>query len=165
MLYLTGIRASEAAGLRWCDLDARDSGGQLTVVGKGERVRAIRLPADAWRDVQAIRPPEAQPHDRIFTRGNGRPMHRTTITNLAAAAARRAGITAKVSAHWMRHAHASHAIENGAPITLVASTLGHVSITTTQRYIHARPEDSSTRYLKCDTQPNKSKKSSSRRSG
>jgi integrase/recombinase XerD len=74
-------------------------------------------------------------------------MHRVTLTNLVAAAARRAGIEAKVSAHWMRHGHASHAIERGAPITLIAATLGHASITTTQRYIHARPEDSSGRYL------------------
>jgi integrase/recombinase XerD len=110
VLYLTGIRASEAVGLRWCDLDARDDEGQLTVLGKGERVRAVRLKPDAWRQLLALRPEGAQPHERVFITESGRPMHRVTLTNLVAAAARRAGIEAKVSAHWMRHGHASHAI-------------------------------------------------------
>src|SRR4030095_11299793 len=147
VLYLTGIRASEAAGLRWCDLDIRGEEGQITVLGKGDKIRAIRLATNAWRELQSIRPAEAQPQERVFTADSGRPMHRTTITNLVAAAARRVGIPVKVSAHWMRHGHASHAIEKGAPLTLIAATLGHVSVTTTQRYIHARPEDSSGRYL------------------
>src|SRR4030095_14846248 len=147
VLYLTGIRASEAAGLRWCDLDIRGEEGQITVLGKGDKIRAIRLAKDAWRELQSIRPAEAQPHERVFTTEGGRPMHRTTITNMVADAARRVGIPVKVSAHWMRHGHASHAIEKGAPLTLVAATLGHVSVATTQRYIHARPEDSSGRYL------------------
>ncbi len=60
----------------------------------------------------------------------------------------RAGIAGKVSPHWMRHAHATHSIENGAPITLVQSTLGHKSIETTSRYTHVRPNASSGQYLK-----------------
>jgi site-specific recombinase XerD len=47
----------------------------------------------------------------------------------------------------MRHAHASHALERGAPIHLVQATLAHSSISTTGRYLHARPSDSSSRYL------------------
>jgi len=52
-----------------------------------------------------------------------------------------------VSAHWLRHAHASHALDRGAPIHLVQATLGHASVATTGRYLHARPNDSSSRYL------------------
>lgn len=63
------------------------------------------------------------------------------------AAAQRAGIPAPVSPHWLRHAHASHALDRGAPIHLVQATLGHASMTTTGHYAHARPEDSSARYL------------------
>lgn len=62
-------------------------------------------------------------------------------------AARRAGIEAPVSLHWLRHAHASHALDRGAPIHLVQSTLGHASVATTGRYLHARPGDSSAFYL------------------
>lgn len=49
--------------------------------------------------------------------------------------------------HWLRHAHASHALDRGAPIHLVQATLGHGSLATTSRYVYARPEDSSSRYL------------------
>ena len=62
-------------------------------------------------------------------------------------AAARASIDLAVSPHWMRHAHASHALDRGAPIHLVQATLGHASITTTGRYLHARPKDSSGRLL------------------
>jgi integrase/recombinase XerD len=46
-----------------------------------------------------------------------------------------------------RHAHASHALERGAKIHLVKATLGHASVVTTGRYLHARPDESSAMYL------------------
>jgi integrase/recombinase XerD len=49
--------------------------------------------------------------------------------------------------HWLRHSHATHALERGAPIHLVQATLGHASVATTGRYLHARPTDSSSRFL------------------
>src|SRR5260370_33712516 len=59
------------------------------------------------------------------------------------AAADRAGIAiGKVSPHWMRHAHATHALDNGEPISLVQQTLGHKSVATTGRYLHVRPNTS-----------------------
>jgi site-specific recombinase XerD len=61
---------------------------------------------------------------------------------------KRAGVNPAASVHWLRHAHASHAIDNGAPITLVAATLGHADLKTTSVYAHARPGESSGRYLK-----------------
>ena len=64
------------------------------------------------------------------------------------AAALRAGVNPAASAHWLRHAHASHAIDNGAPVTLVSQTLGHADLRTTSVYAYAKPNDSSSRYLK-----------------
>jgi site-specific recombinase XerD len=52
-----------------------------------------------------------------------------------------------VRPHWLRHAHATHALERGAPLHLVQATLGHASVATTSKYLHARPTDSSARYL------------------
>ena len=63
------------------------------------------------------------------------------------AAAVAAGLGERPSPHWLRHAHATHALERGAPIHLVQATLGHASVATTGRYLHARPTDSSSRYL------------------
>jgi integrase/recombinase XerD len=62
-------------------------------------------------------------------------------------AAERAGLSGEASAPWLRHAHVSHSLDRGAPIHLVQQTLGHASIATTGRYPHARPTDSSVRYL------------------
>ena len=62
-------------------------------------------------------------------------------------AAARAGLSEDVSAHWLRHAHAFHSLDRGAPVHLVQATLGHASVATTGRYLHARPTDSSARYL------------------
>ncbi len=53
----------------------------------------------------------------------------------------------RVSPHWLRHAHASHALDRGASIHLVQQTLGHASVATTSRYLHTHPGDSSGRYL------------------
>jgi len=69
------------------------------------------------------------------------------VKRIVTASAERAGVDGQVSPHWLRHAHASHALDRGAPIHLVQATLGHASVTTTGKYLHARPEDSSARYL------------------
>jgi site-specific recombinase XerD len=76
------------------------------------------------------------------------PISERRINQLIKAAAKRAGVNQAASAHWFRHAHASHAIDNGAPITLVSQTLGHADLKTTSVYAHARPNESSSRFLK-----------------
>jgi len=63
------------------------------------------------------------------------------IVRRAAGAA--AGIEAPVSPHWLRHAHASHAIDNDATLAEVKETLGHGNISTTSGYLHAKPKTSS----------------------
>ncbi|MCB0085157.1 MAG: tyrosine-type recombinase/integrase, partial [Caldilineaceae bacterium] len=57
--------------------------------------------------------------------------------------AEQVGITTDVSAHWLRHAHASHAIDNGANLVDVRDTLGHSSIATTNKYLHGKRKNSS----------------------
>ena len=57
--------------------------------------------------------------------------------------AKAAGITGAVSPHWLRHAHASHALDHGATLAEVQATLGHASVGTTSTYLHARPKSSS----------------------
>jgi integrase/recombinase XerD len=62
-------------------------------------------------------------------------------------AAAKAGINGAVSPHWLRHAHGSHAIDRGASLPEVQSTLGHGNIATTSGYLHARPNTSSGLHL------------------
>ena len=63
--------------------------------------------------------------------------------NIIRAAAKRAKIRKPVSPHFLRHSHASHALDRGVKVTVVRDTLGHSSIAVTDRYSHARPGESS----------------------
>jgi site-specific recombinase XerD len=65
-------------------------------------------------------------------------------------AALRAGIELAVSPHWFRHAHMLPIPSTAGRIHLVQATLGHASITSTGRYLHARSNDRSTDFSLCD---------------
>ncbi|MBD2554558.1 tyrosine-type recombinase/integrase [Limnothrix sp. FACHB-708] len=150
LLYAAGVRASELCGLCWRDLQPRGDGGQVTVYGKGNKTRAVLLPPTLWQELQAYRESiEPLPHrqDPIFRSRKGGHLDPSQLMRIVRSAAQRVGIEANVSPHWLRHAHASHSLDRGAPIHLVQATLGHASIATTGRYLHARPQDSSGRYL------------------
>lgn len=150
LLYASGIRVSELCGLCWRDLQPNGDGGQITVLGKGGLTRAIQVPASVWQLVSDVRTDQAGPQDPVFASRklkNGGCLRPLAVLRVVRKAAERSGIELPVSPHWFRHAHASHALDRGAPIHLVRDTLGHASITTTGRYLHARPNDSSSRFL------------------
>jgi site-specific recombinase XerD len=150
LLYASGVRVSELCGLCWRDLQPNKDGGQITVFGKGGVTRAIQIPASVWKLIDVLRNDEVQPGDPVFRSRKGKKggfLRPLAVLRIVRQAALRAGIELAVSPHWFRHAHASHALDRGAPIHLVQATLGHASITTTGRYLHARPNDSSSRFL------------------
>jgi integrase len=89
----------------------------------------------------------AKPEEPVFRSRSGKALDRGRVRVILRRAAQRAGVVEGVSPHWLRHAHASHALDHGAPIHLVQATLGHSSVATTSRYLHARPGDSSERFL------------------
>jgi integrase/recombinase XerD len=148
--YYGGLRVSEIVSLIWRQVIARDSGeAQIEVLGKGSKVRQVLIPADIAKRLLASRgnaPASAPVFGSI--RRPGQPLTERAVNYIVKAAAERAGVNPAASVHWLRHAHASHAIDNGAPITLVSSTLGHADLKTTSVYAHARPGESSGRYLK-----------------
>jgi integrase/recombinase XerD len=147
ILYGGGLRIAEACGLRWRDLQANGEAGQVTVYGKGGKTRVVLLSARTWRVLQAVNG-AAGPDAPVFaSRKGGASLDPSQVHRVVKAAAARAGLPAEVSAHWLRHAHASHSLDRGAPIHLVQATLGHASVATTGRYLHARPSDSSARFL------------------
>ena len=145
-LYSGGFRVAEACGLKWSDLQSRDTAGQITVFGKGSKTRTILVPQSVWNTLLSLRvdPPEHAPVFRSRKKGH---LDESMVWRIVRKAAKRAGIEKAVSCHWLRHAHASHALDRGAPIHLVQATLGHASISTTGKYLHARPSDSSANYL------------------
>ena len=146
LLYVAGLRVSEIAALKWRDLQERTDGGHVTLFGKGSKTRTVPLPAQIWRELVGLRN-GAGLTEPVFRSRRGGHLHSTSIERVVWKAAQHAGIEGKVSPHWLRHSHATHALESGAPIQLVQATLGHASVATTGRYPHARPTGSSSRYL------------------
>jgi integrase/recombinase XerD len=147
LLYASGVRVSEACGLCWRDVRANGGAAQITVFGKGGKTRAIQLPASVATLLAKLRGKDGEEDPVFRSRKHGAALRPLAVLRIVRQAARRAGIEAAVSPHWLRHAHASHALDRGAPIHLVQATLGHASINTTGRYLHARPKDSSGRFL------------------
>jgi len=145
--YAVALRVSELCGLRWRDLQCRDSGGQVTVFGKGEKTRTVLMPQSVWNKLIALRG-EAGENDPVFRSRKKGHLTPVQVRRIVLRAAQRAGIKKAVSCHWLRHAHASHALDHSCPIHLLAFNLGHSSIQTTGRYAHAKPLDSSSNYLK-----------------
>lgn len=146
-LYATGARVSEVCALRWRDLQATRKGrGQVTFLGKGNKTRAVIFSSTTWTAIQSLQT-AAGFNDPVFQSRQGGHLDRSQVQRILAAAAKRVGIPAHVSPHWLRHAHASHSLERGTPISVVQSTLGHASVATTGIYLHVRPHDSSALHL------------------
>jgi integrase/recombinase XerD len=155
LLYASGMRVAELCGLEWKHLQTRGpgQGGQVSVFGKGGRTRSILLPDSVWTQLLALRVEDGP----VFTSARRKALDASQVRRIVYAAARKAGMKSQVSPHWMRHAHASHALDRHAPLHLVQATLGHASIATTGRYLHARPTDSSALYLPLDGDPHNSR--------
>jgi site-specific recombinase XerD len=117
------------------------------VFGKGGKTRAVMLPVSMWRELVALRG-EATDDDPVFRSAKGGALDPSQVHRIVKQAARRAGLPPAVSAHWLRHAHCSHALDRGAPAHLVQATVGHSDLRVTSRYAHARPGDSSANYLR-----------------
>jgi integrase/recombinase XerD len=130
--------------LTWADVLPRDEGRvQLSITGKGGKVRNVLLPEVVSRSLLSLRG-DAGANDPVFKsrQGDGWLTERA-VQSMMKRAAKAAGINEKVSPHWLRHAHGSHAIERGASLPEVQATLGHGNIATTSGYLHARPDSSS----------------------
>ena len=139
LLYASGLRASEALGLRIEDVNFR--AGYVMVIGKGDRQRLVPAGARAldWvrRYLTTVRPRQVRRDcPALFLNRSGGAMSRQALWGLIRRAARRAGLRAAVSPHTLRHSFASHLLERGADLRSVQAMLGHVDISTTQIYTH-----------------------------
>ncbi len=140
LLYATGMRASELAGLKTGDLNLDI--GYLRCVGKGNRERIIPLGkiaiAAASQYLAELWPKLAKPEsgDFMLLSRTGRAMSRIEIWRLIKKYALRAGLPKNLTVHTLRHCFATHLLAGGADLRSVQEMLGHVDIATTQIYIH-----------------------------
>ncbi len=173
MLYGAALRVSELCTLQRRHVQPHGEAGQVTVYGKRSKTRSVPLRPSVWKEIMALSgsfPPDAyvfQSRQSVNARGEptrGR-LDQSQVDEVVKAAAIRANVEvyerviergpksgqkevrSRVSPHWLRHASASHAIDRGAPLTLVRDTLGQSSIAVTDVYSHARPNEGSTLYL------------------
>jgi integrase/recombinase XerD len=139
LLYATGLRVSELIKVRIDDLvlDA----GFLRTIGKGSKERIVPFGEAAkeailryLRDGRPEFDKFADPH--LFLSVRGRPMTRQAFWMKIVRHARDAGVRSHISPHVLRHAFATHLLENGADLRSVQMMLGHADISTTQIYTH-----------------------------
>ena len=147
VLYGTGARISEAVGLDVDDvsrlLDVPDGAPTpgLRLLGKGRKERVVPLGSYARAALEAYlvraRPGLARHGPgtpALFLNARGGRLSRQSAWTILQTVAQRAGITADVSPHTMRHCFATHLLDGGADVRVVQELLGHASVTTTQIY-------------------------------
>ena len=141
VIYGGGLRISELCGLVCSDLKARGKSGTITIYGKGSKTRTVTIGPNLWRELVTLRTGAAGA-DPLFRSRQGGPLDRAQVHRLVKRAARRAGLPPEFSTHWLRHAHATHSMDNGAQVHEVQKTLGHASVATTTKYLHAKKSSS-----------------------
>ncbi len=139
LMYALGLRVSELINLRWTDIRSE----AITIVGKGNKTRFIAVTPQ----ILAILPPKTPGCDYVFPNRSGGKMTRQNVNRMIKKYSEKAGIDPKTSPHYLRHCHASHSLKNGASLRLIQTTLGHSSITITEKYLHISPTESSAQFL------------------
>ena len=137
LMYASGLRVSEAVGLRLSDIEL-DS-GILTTTGKGSTTRRVPVGSSAveWLKSYLVlrRRKENIEVSNLFITPLGRPLNRQIIYTFIREYAEKCGFEG-VSPHTLRHSFATHLIQNRADIRSVQQMLGHADISTTQIYTH-----------------------------
>jgi integrase/recombinase XerD len=141
LLYASGLRASEAAGLSLGEV--HPSLGAVRVTGKGNKQRLVPMGKPARKALDAYladcRPrlvrPDGRDEGRVLLSRSGRPLERVAVWQIVQRQAKAAGLRS-VHPHTLRHSFATHLLIGGADLRVVQELLGHADISTTQIYTH-----------------------------
>ncbi|WP_062384929.1 tyrosine recombinase XerC [Demequina iriomotensis] len=143
MLYATGMRVGELAGI---DLGDADLGERLVrVTGKGDKERVVPFgvpAADALAQwLERGRPALVAPGtgSAVFLGRRGQRVDQRQIREAVHELCRLAGLE-EVAPHALRHTAATHLLTGGSDLRSVQEVLGHASLATTQRYTHVSAE-------------------------
>jgi len=144
LLYATGVRVSELINLKMTQVNLNQ--GVLRIVGKGDRERLIPLGDEAqdWLK-EFIDGPRVEillerQSEYLFPTRRGDRMTRQAFWHIIKRYAKKAGVRKKLSPHTVRHAFATHLLNNGADLRVVQLLLGHSDVSTTQIYTHVARE-------------------------
>lgn len=137
LFYASGIRVSELVALNLRDVDL--PGGLLRVLGKGKRERQVFFGRTAREALQAylhVRQPRDPSDPALFLNHRGRRLSTRGVQLLVKKHCDRAGLPPSTSPHTLRHAFATHLLDNGADLRSIQELLGHQQLSTTQQYTH-----------------------------
>ena len=137
LLYGSGLRISEALGLKRRDVPKPGEGDVLVVTGKGNKTRMVPVLQNVLQliaDYAAICPYVLPPEGSVFVGARGGPL-RARIIQLAMARLRGAlGLPDSATPHALRHSFATHLLSRGGDLRAIQELLGHSSLSTTQIY-------------------------------
>ena len=129
------MRVSEVVNLKVSDLD-RERRVIWVRGGKGHKDRQVML-AEALREVLTVYWRWKRPTEWLFPGETmGCPLSRETVFRIARESAKRAGISKLVHPHSLRHAFATHLLDEGVNLLVIQTLLGHAHLKTTARYLH-----------------------------
>ena len=139
LFYASGIRVSELATLDTQSLDL--AAGAMRVLGKGNRERQVffgKTAAQALRDYLEARELGGigQSEAALFLNRHGQRLSTRGVQLLIKKHCRRTGVSTRTSPHTLRHAFATHLLDNGADLRSIQELLGHQQLSTTQKYTH-----------------------------
>lgn len=133
-IYGSGLRLSEVVNLRVKDIDSK-SMRIFVYKGKGDRDRFTVL---SQTNLEILREywKRYRPKDRLFLTKHGTPVTTRGVQDIFKKYLKKVGITKNVSIHSLRHAFATHLLEDGANVIHIKQVLGHTHIQSTTFYLH-----------------------------
>jgi len=136
LLYSSGIRVGELVGLNMNQLDL--DLGIVKVMGKGRKERIVPVGKKAVEALKAYIEERGnlEGEEPLFVNLRGGRLTARSVGRLVKKYTKRSSIFRKVSPHSLRHTFATHLLDAGADIREIQEMLGHVSLSTTQRYTH-----------------------------
>ena len=141
VLYSSGVRVSELVGLNWREVDF--SLGVLKVFGKGSKERIVPVGEVALAALRGYADHQrgrwgrtARGEEPVFLNRFGTRITTRSIARIVEKYLRLAGIPVRMGPHGLRHTFATHLLNAGADLRSIQELLGHVSLSTTQRYTH-----------------------------
>lgn len=150
MLYNTGMRRAEAAGLKTSDIDLHTN--QLTVTGKGNKQRIIPFGPELHtlieEYIQERNKTIGGPTEMFLTDETGEALKPNTVSVIAHKYLSQFPHLARKGAHVFRHSFATNMLAEGADLMAVKELLGHASLDSTEVYTHLTPQELLQNYQK-----------------
>jgi integrase/recombinase XerC len=137
LLYGSGLRISEALGLKRRDVPLPGAGDVLVVNGKGNKARMVPVLQNVLALVQdyvAVCPHPLPPHGPIFVGARGGPLGARVIQLTMERLRGALGLPDSATPHALRHSFATHLLSRGGDLRAIQELLGHASLSTTQIY-------------------------------